>query len=154
MTYLSGFGPPSSGNPRAMCQADSDDGLSFSVIGRALSLADQSSTDPSIARLGDGSWLMAHSRGQQTVLSRSSDGRTFSTEATLDIGGVPEITALPDGRLRLYVCRTGIEAYVSADSGRTWSREATVVTGTAQARIACDPSLVLGTQTFLYKTAP
>jgi hypothetical protein len=154
LTYLSGFGPPGSGTARAMCQADSDDGLSFTVVGAALRLSDDSSTDPSLARLADGSFLMAHSRGQQTVISRSSDGRTFLPETTLDYGGVPEVTTLPDGRVRLYVCRAGIEAYVSADAGRTWTREGTVVSGTPAMRIACDPSLVVGSDVFVYKTAP
>lgn len=154
LTYLSGFGPPGSATPRAMCQADSEDGLSFTVIGAALRLDDDQSTDPSLALLNDGTWLLAHSRGQRTVISRSGDGRAFVTEATLDIGGVPELATLGDGRVRLYVCRAGIEAYVSADGGRSFAREGTIVTGTQAMRIVCDPSLVLGAGVFIYKTAP
>jgi hypothetical protein len=46
------------------------------------------------------------------------DGVARSAGDTLTFGGVPEITALADGRVRLYVCANGIESYASADGGR------------------------------------
>ncbi len=155
LAYLSGFGSPASGRPRAMCLADSDDGVHFTVVGRAIAFAEADTvTDPSIARLADGSWLMAVSRGTSTILARSPDGLTFQAEATVEFGGVPELASLADGRLRLYVCGQGILSYVSSDAGRTWHAETTVLRpGTLDKKIVCDPSWIAGTNVFLFKVA-
>ena len=73
----------------------------------------------------------------------------------IQTGGVPEVTTTADGRVRLYVCAQGIDSYVSSDEGATWSRERTVVSGSATgSRIVCDPSMVAGTNQFVYKVAP
>jgi hypothetical protein len=152
LVYLSAF-PTQPTIPRAVCIAQSTDGLSFSVVGPAIVLSG-TETDPSVTRLMDGTWLMGISRGQQTLLARSNDGRSFSLENTLAYGGVPEVTTLADGRVRLYVCAAGIESYLSSDRGTTWQRETTVVApGTLGKRIVCDPSMVAGTNVFLFKTA-
>ena len=155
LAYLSGFGPPNSPSVRAMCLADSDDGLSFTVVGAAYDIpAGDTLTDPSLARLSDGSWLMAMSRGQQTVMARSGDGLRFTAYDTLSFGGVPEVASLPDGRVRLYVCAGGIESYTSANAGQSWTREGTVVSpGTLGARIICDPSWVPDAGLFIFKIA-
>lgn len=154
LAYLSGFGAPGSAQPRGMCLAESTDGVNFTVIATALTLGTSSTdTDPSIVQLRDGSWLMAISRGQQTVMARSGDGLTFSIYATLSYGGVPEVALASDGRVRLYVCARGIESYVSADSGASWQHEGVVVpSGTLGKRIVCDPSYVAGTDLFIFKT--
>jgi hypothetical protein len=154
LAYLSGFGPPGTASPRAICLADSTDGLSFTRVGPALRLPENDVvTDPSLLRL-DGSWLMALSRGQQTILARSADGLAFSTYDTVSYGGVPELAAASAGRVRLYVCARGIESYLSADSGRSWSRETTVVPpGTLGRALVCDPSFVDAGSLFVFKTA-
>ncbi len=155
LAYLAGFGGPGGESPRAICLADSTDGERFTVVGAALMFPPgDSTTDPSLVQLRGGAWLMALSRGQTTVLARSGDGRTFTTGETLGFGGVPELSLLDDGRLRLYVCAAGIESYVSSDGGSTWTREATVVDQPSAGGIVCDPSRVAGTDVFLYKTAP
>lgn len=155
LAYLSGFGPPGSGTGRAICLAESSDGIHFTVVSRALALdAVSLMTDPTLAQLPDRSWLMGISLGGWTVLARSGDGLAFSIHDTLTVGGVPELSRLADGRVRLYVCRNGIESYLSADRGTTWTREATVVAaGTGGKRIICDPSMVEGAGMFVYKTA-
>lgn len=155
LAFLNGFGPPDSTARRAMCLADSIDGINFNVVATALSFAaGELLTDPSLARLRNGSWLMAISRGQSTVLARSSDGLTFTAGETLGYGGVPELATLPDGRLRLYVCARGIESYVSADEGSSWQREGPVVAPEPGGpRIICDPSMIAGTDMFIYKVA-
>jgi hypothetical protein len=154
LVYLSGgFGPPTAGAQGAFCVAESLDGVHFAVVARALWVPGNF-TDPSIAPLPDGSWLMALSMGQQTVLARSSDGYAFAVYDTVSVGGVPEVSTLADGRVRMYVCRDGIESYVSTDRGVTWTREATVVPpGTMRKRILCDPSMVAGADIFVFKTA-
>lgn len=134
--------------PRAMCLADSSDGVNFTVTGTALTTTEMW-TDPSVARTTSGLWLMAISSGTSTVMARSSDGRTFVAGERLTFGGVPEIAALEDGRVRLYVCARGIESYVSADEGRSWTREAIVIQPSG---LTCDPSRVSGTDLFVYKT--
>lgn len=153
LAYLNGFGSPG-GSSRAVCLADSENGVSFTVTGAAILLNDSSTTDPSMTRLADGTWLMAMSRGQTTVMSRSSDGLTFQPYDTLTFGGVPEVATLADGRVRLYVCSDGIVSYGSRDQGRSWTREATVVPrNTLGRRIICDPSWVTGAEWFIFKTA-
>jgi len=154
LTYLSGFGGPGAANPRAMCIADSDDGVRFTVRGAAITFASgELITAPSIVRLADGTWLMAMSLGQQTVMARSADGLTFAREATLSFGGVPELAIAPDGAVRLYVCAQGIVAYRSTDAGRNWARETTVIgPGFNGKPIVCDPSLVAGAGMFIFKT--
>jgi hypothetical protein len=84
LAYLGGFGAPNSASARAMCLADSDDGVAFTVVGPAYDIpAEDTLTNPSLARLTDGSWLMAMSRGQQTVMARSGDGLRFGVYDTL-----------------------------------------------------------------------
>jgi hypothetical protein len=153
--YLSGLGTPGSGSTRAICVAESTDGTQFEVVATALTFGSGSmETDPSVTQLRDGSWMMAISRGQQTVLARSGDGLTFVAGETLAFGGVPEVAALDDGRVRLYVCARGIESYVSSDGARTWQREGVVVAGGTLGRmVICDPSRVAGTNLFVFKTA-
>ena len=110
---------------------------------------------PSVVRLTSGVWLMAASRGPQSLLARSTDGATFSGETIIGLGGVPELAALDAGRVRIYVCGVGIVAHVSADEGRSWTREATVVAaGTLGARSLCDPSRVEAASRFIYKIQP
>jgi len=155
LAYLAGLTAPSNPAPRAICLADSADGVNFTVVGSAYDIpAGDMITDPSLARLADGSWLMAMSRGQQTVMARSADGIRFTVYDTLMIGGVPEIAGLPDGRVRLYVCASGIESYTSSNSGQSWTREASVApSGTLGARIVCDPSYVPDAGLFVFKIA-
>jgi hypothetical protein len=155
LTYFAGFGPPSSTTPKAMCIAQSADGLHFTVLGAAFSYpATELLTDPSLARLPDGSWRMAISWGPRTIMAQSADGRTFTRYDTLDYGGVPEIGVTAAGALRLYVCKAGIVAYTSSDGGHAWTFEATVVPpGTLGANILCDPSWVPGADLFIFKTA-
>lgn len=152
--YLNGFGPPNSSTPRAMCSADSQDGVNFTIRGPAFEwTGDAQYTDPSVVPLSDGSWLMAISLGQQTVILRSSNGLTFTSEANLTFGGVPELAIAPDGVVRLYVCQQGITAYRSSDAGRNWTRERVVMGGGFNGHpIVCDPSLISGADMFVFKT--
>jgi hypothetical protein len=155
LAFLGGFGPPTSPTAvRAMCLADSEDGIRFTTRATALTfLTSESLTDPSVVRLPDGTWLMAMSHGQQTVIARSADGLGFSRDATLPYGGVPELAIAPDGAVRLYVCAGGIESYRSSDGGRSWSREGLVIgPGVNGKPIVCDPSLVAGAGLFIFKT--
>lgn len=147
--YLGGFGPPSSSNARAMCVAEAADGRNFTVVGTALALSAEVWTDPSVVPLAGGGWLMAVSAGNNTVLARSNDGLSFVAGERLTYGGVPELAALADGRVRLYVCAQGITSYISSDRGTTWTREGTVLN---PGGLACDPSLVAGADLFVYKT--
>lgn len=147
MAYLSGFGLGGA-VPPAICLADSSDGLAFTSLGAAYTMTGEFFTDPSIVPLPGGGWLMALSAGQQTVLTRSADGRSFVPAGRVTFGGVPELAVTADGRLRLYVCAAGIVSYVSRDEGATWTREATVVPGPG---LVCDPSMVAGTTRFIYK---
>lgn len=146
LAYLSAQFNTSAG--RSMCLAESSDGVNFTVIATALTTT-ESWTDPSVTRLQTGAWLMAISSGTSTVMARSTDGLAFVAGERLAFGGVPEVTTLDDGRVRLYVCSRGIESYLSADAGRTWTREGVVIEPSG---LTCDPSRVSGTDLFIYKT--
>lgn len=155
LAYLAGFGTQL-GAPRAMCIAESSDGINFTTLSEAWALgAGSQSTDPSVIRMRDGSWLMAISDGTSTRLGRSSNGLQFTQFATTSAGGVPELALLDDGRPRLYVCsQPGITAHVSSDNGSTWTQEAVVIPANAfpGRRAICDPSYVAGANTFIFKT--
>lgn len=153
LAYLAGFGPPlPSRRGWTMCIADGADGLAFATRGPAITF-DRETTDPSLVRLADGTWLMAASQGRTTILARSADGLRFEAGDTLPFGGVPELADAGGGKVRLYVCTNGIESYLSGDNGRTWQREGVVATAPPPQRIICDPSRVAGTSLFFYKTA-
>lgn len=154
LAYLNGFSGANNGK-RAMCLAESSDGLTFKSIAMAWDLGtNQNLTDPSALQLADGSWLMAISDGQTTRLARSSTGLSFTQYATVTSGGVPELAPTSDGRVRLYVCSGGILSYVSADAGSSWTREGTVVPSNTLGRtISCDPSYVPAAGLFIFKTA-
>jgi hypothetical protein len=153
--YLNNFGTPG-GASRGMCYADSTDGERFTAGGLSIQFSNpETVTDPSVARLSNGTWLMAASRGNSSLLARSTDGATFTNETTIGLGGVPELAALDGGRVRIYVCGTGIVAHVSADEGKTWTREGTVVPqGILNSRSVCDPSRVEAASRFVYKIQP
>jgi hypothetical protein len=97
---LAGFGTGSPAAPRAMCAAESTDGLNFTSLGPALVMSSgQMWTDPSVVALADGRWLMAVSEGGNTVLARSADGLSFTAGDRLTYGGVPELSVVDDNRL-------------------------------------------------------
>lgn len=150
LAYLANFTTP---NERAICLAESDDGVSFRTLGLAVDLRGAGTiTDPSVVQLPDGSWLMALSAGQTTRLARSSDGLSFALGETLTYGGVPELALTDDGAVRLYVCAGAIVAYRSRDA-ISWQREQEVVTrGPNGSMLVCDPSRVAGTDVFVFKT--
>jgi hypothetical protein len=151
LAYLAGF----SSGQRAICLADSEDGVTFRTVGIALDLRGtlETITDPSVARVADGTWLMALSAGQHTLLARSGDGLSFVLGERLTFGGVPEVAVLADGSVRLYVCSGGIVAYRSWAIGLPWQREQVVAaTGPNGSMLVCDPSLVAGSGLFVFKT--
>lgn len=131
---------------RVVCLADSGDGHSFTSLGVALRGAGL--TDPSLTRLGS-TWYLAASHGPQTVVARSDDGLSFSEVATFDGGGVPEITPV-DGALRLFACTNGTITAWSSPDGTAW---ASMGTALDHDKFVCDPSVVAGTDLFVYKTA-
>lgn len=153
LVYLGNLGPPRPGTSEwNICIADSEDGVRFSLVGRAVRFTGAMTTDPSVIRLPDGSWLMAVSQGQRTALARSTDGLRYEPYATVDFGGVPELALMPDGRVRLYTCGRGIQTHLSADAGTTWARESGDIAPALGRRVVCDPSYVPGAGIFVYKT--
>ena len=151
LTYLFGF---SSGSNHRICMAESSDGVNFTTLGLSMTFSGQTETDPSVAQMPDGSWLMAVSRGTSTMLARSSDGLTFTEFSQVSYGGVPELATLSDGRVRLYVCSTnGLSAYASSDKGSSWTSEGSVSGASIPGRPGvCDPSALLSRNLFVFKT--
>ena len=150
MFYMNGEGAA-----RTFCVAESSDGLTFTVIARAIRFTG-TEADPSVVRMPDGSWLMAFSRENHTGVgfARSKDGLTFTQFATATSGVVPELALTADGRIRLYVCSQGVvESHLSSDRGTTWTREGTVITTASVGRaIVCDPSYIASDGIFILKT--
>lgn len=99
---------------------------------------------------------MAFSRANHSGLglARSANGLAFTAFATHTMGVVPELAALPDGRVRLYVCAAGnVDSYLSSDRGGTWAKEGTVISRAATGRaIVCDPTYVPSEGVFVLKT--
>jgi hypothetical protein len=129
--------------PRAVYSAISEDGIHFTQE-EGIRIAVQRITDPSVIRLPDGSWMMALSEGGVTHLAASPDGGEFTlTGVTLSLGGVPELTLLPDGNLRLFVSAPeGIRSLYSEDGGETWTVEEGLRIPAEEKNVAADPSVI------------
>jgi len=139
--------------------AISEDGLNFSLERQLVAI--EAVTDPSAARLPDGSWLLALPQQADTLVLPSADGYSFDSAAPVRVspGGVPELAVLPDGRVRLYYnSGGGIGSYLSSDSGKTWQAESglRIEKPAADDKIVADPSLLPlpdGSYALYYKIA-
>jgi len=112
---------PSPGEPRPfpgesthrILSAVADDGVHFQLE-PGERLAAPGVTDPEVVQAG-GEWLMFLSRGEETLLARSSDGLSFAMDESFRLtgGGVPGALVLPDGTVRVYQSsREGITSSV------------------------------------------
>lgn len=102
-------------------------------------------TDPTVVQTAIGDWLMACARhstsGTAIVLARGTTGTNFTYHSTLWPGGIPELTRLDDGSIRLYYNGAGgIVSRISHDHGFTWSNEPG--TRLASSAFIADPSVV------------
>ncbi|MCA9988268.1 MAG: exo-alpha-sialidase, partial [Anaerolineales bacterium] len=112
--------------------AISEDGLNFTIEGPIFEY--EAITDPSVAQLPNGEWLLAAARpgAGGALLARSSDGQSFTFQQEMGVDGIPELAVMPDGTVRLYLA----QSYLSTDNGHTWIAE------TAGWIPSPDPSLV------------
>lgn len=150
LVYFAGFGTPNSDKPRAMCLATSTDGVNFTTERKLVE--GQNFTDPSLV-IREGIWYLSVSEGQNTKVFSSPDGQTFTELATVD-GGVGELALDNDGLLALHTCTSnGITAYISQD-GTNWQTASESVVSSQAGELVCDPSVVAGTNLYLYKVAP
>ncbi len=114
------FGLPNEPGRQPIESAVSGDGIHFEREGAALDSG--GGADPSVARLADGSWLMATPSRGVTHLARSSDGRHFiSTGAPLQADGIPELWAT-GSQVHLLLGSDRLRHLVSSDGGATWSQ--------------------------------
>ncbi len=146
--YLGSFvgGPPTaSGQPHPIYSAVSEDGIHFTVEQQLIAV--EGVTDPSLAQLPDGRWLLALTRNGETLLAASDDGYNFElTGVIVNVRGIPELAVSPDGRIRLYLS----QSLISTDGGQTW----TVEEGGQIPGGGADPSLAAlpdGGYAFFYK---
>ena len=137
--------PPEPGQPHPIYSAISEDGIHFTVERQLIAV--EGVTDPSLAQLPDSRWLLAMTRNGETLLAASDDGYNFElTGVTVAAPGIPELAALPDGRIRLYLS----QSFISSDGGQTW----TVEEGNFIPGGGADPSLAAlpdGSYAFFYK---
>jgi hypothetical protein len=125
--------------------AISEDGIHFTIEQQLIAV--EGVTDPTVAQLPNGGWLMALAQVQEnrTLLAASADGYNFElTGVVVETPGIPELTAMPDGRVRLYLSNS----LISEDGGQTWAEE------TQRFVPGPDPSLVAmpdGSYTMFYK---
>ena len=131
-------------------------GLNFKIERQLIAV--ERITDPSVVQLANGRWLMALSQGTRTLLADSDDGYEFDlTGVVVELGGIPELAALSDGNVRLYVSAEGIKSVVSGDEGQTWAVEPGTRLSSSQGEILADPSLIMtsdGRWVLFYKVAP
>ena len=149
---------PQDAGAHPIFSAISEDGLNFTLEQQLVALEDV--TDPSAVRLPDGSWLLALPQKRETLVLRSADGFNFDPAGIVRLspGGIPELAALPDGRVRLfYATGGGIGSYISSDNGQTWQAESGLrINKPVGEEIAADPSLLAlpdGSYELYYKTA-
>ncbi len=142
--FLGNFVPPFPSS-NGLFSAISSDGINFTTEGQIINLTGIA-TDPTVVRLSNGNYLLAAARhvqsGTDIVLASSSDGRSFQTNgAVLNNAGIPELTVLADGSVRLfYNGPGGIVSRRSTDGGSTWQLESGVRLS-SQAFLG-DPSVV------------
>jgi hypothetical protein len=120
--------------PTTLYTAVSQDGLNFTDARAAFSaVSGGAPADPTVARLLDGSYLMAVSQAGTDLVSfyASADGRSYApTGVTLHsnvtgIGAEHDLVQYNDGTLRLFgASGHAITDAVSIDGGHTWSIEA------------------------------
>lgn len=145
--HFVGGPPPDPNQPHPIYSASSDDGIHFTIEQQLIAV--EGVTDPSLVQLPDGRWLLAMVRAQEQeiLLAASDDGDTFElTGVTINMPGIPELAALPDGRIRLYLS----QSLISSDGGQTW----TVEEGSFVPGGGADPSLAAlpeGGYAFFYK---
>lgn len=63
MTWMKGDNPDRN---RTFCIAELADGLSFTVLAKAIEFGNSSEADPTVVQMNDGTWLMAYSRQNHT----------------------------------------------------------------------------------------
>ncbi len=111
------------GGENIIRSAISSDGINFTVEG---DVASGPYTDPTVAALADGSWLLSIPRGKEgNLVFASGDGTTFDADGLMVNGadGTPELVALADGRVRMYAGGSALLSFISSDGGSTWALE-------------------------------
>ena len=109
--------------PNKFYSAISDDGINFKVEGVVAEL--DNSTDPTVARLNDGSYLLAITQGKELKITifRSMDGYKFKKITSIR-GGIPELAIASDGNPEiLFQDQHGMVRQTSTDLGNTWKTE-------------------------------
>ena len=106
--------------PNKFYSAISDDGINFKVEGVVAELDD--STDPTVVRLKDGSYLLAIPQGKELKITifRSMDGYKFKKITSIR-GGIPELAINSNGNPELlFQDQHGMVRQASTDFGKSW----------------------------------
>jgi hypothetical protein len=130
--------PTNPNAPHPFYSAISDNGIHFKVENLLLETTD-GGTDPSAARLSDGSWLMSITLKGKVAITQSKDGAKFELTGHEFPQGISELHRFDDGTVRLYISGKGMAIWKSTDKGVTWEQELT-----AQVK-GHDPSIVKNT---------
>lgn len=163
LTYMRGqFGGANPEPVSTIYQAWSYDGVRFfdpRIVFKpsaGSSGASPAVTDPSVALLKNGSWLMAISNpvAANATLYTSKDGVKFTPNGVTLSAFSPDLQVLADGRVRIFFAdgpAGGIGSKISSDGGLTWTNES----GARKSGAGFDPSVFLaedGTWRLLFKT--
>ena len=133
--------------------ADSTDGVNFMVSGEVGAWT--STTDPTVIRLSDGTYIGTAMQRRSQVFFRSDDGETFEEffpslpEATPE--GTAEIVETEDGTLKLMMPDS---VYASPDYGETWEQSPTFLLDDHQGQMG-SPSITVqddGSWIMFYKS--
>lgn len=105
--------------PNKIYSAISSDGINFKSEGPVVSL--KNPTDPTVAMLKDGSFLLAVPQGEklQINLYTSKTGYNFTKLKTIS-GGIPELSIRSDGTINLSYQEKDMVLQTSVDGGKTW----------------------------------
>lgn len=152
--------------------ADSVDCKTFST-GMSTGIKEVSGkmvSNPAVLQVSDGNWIMIYEMapirqpGQQNnstpgvsnqrnlYLATSLDGKNFtavgiaidSSKEDRYFASVPDLVAIPDGKIRMYYVSQGdaIGSAISSDNGITWTRES----GFRLKNMAVDPDVIIKTE--------
>ena len=105
--------------PNKIYSAISSDGINFKSEGTMVSL--KNPTDPTVAMLKDGSFLLAVPQGEKSQINlyTSKTGYNFKKLKTIS-GGIPELSVRSDGTINLTYQEKDMVLQTSVDGGKTW----------------------------------
>ncbi len=142
--------------PKDVHSAISSDGYNFTEEAE-IRFTKDNITDPDVFMVNDSLWVMFVSQGSKLVRATSTDGLTFTEDATFiwNNGAVCSTFLFPGGIFRTYYCQSGIKSATSTD-GYNLSIESGTRIQQGNNEFVGDPTIVHLDSIYImyYKTCP